>query len=161
MPPFIPMNGMRFGRLLIGEQAPSRGDRVYWEGRCDCGAAVVARSDHLRSGHTRSCGCLQIERARQVFPEVTGTHRMSGTPEYKAFKGARERCFNPRHKNWNGRGIRFLFASFDDFYWEVGPRPSRRHSIDRIDNDGDYAPGNVRWATPSQQAQNRRPRRES
>jgi hypothetical protein len=83
------------------------------------------------------------------------------TPEYRAFDGAKERCLNPRNKDFHrygGRGIKFLFHSFEAFLAAVGPKPSPDHSIDRMNNEGHYAPGNVRWATRSQQASNRRPR---
>jgi hypothetical protein len=81
------------------------------------------------------------------------------TPEYKAFAGAKNRCKNPRHKNWHGRGIRFKFKNFQEFIGALGCRPSPAHSLDRIDNDGHYEPGNVRWADAKQQAANRRNRR--
>jgi hypothetical protein len=87
------------------------------------------------------------------------TPPMSHTPEYAAYWDARERCRNPKVHNWmryGGRGIKFLFTSFEKFYAHIGPRPSSTHSLDRIENDGNYEAGNVRWATKEQQNDNRR-----
>jgi hypothetical protein len=87
---------------------------------------------------------------------------MYGTPEYTAWNNAKKRCSNPMHPQWpyyGGRGIKFLFTSFERFFAELGPRPSPQHSLDRKDNDGNYEPGNVRWATAKEQSNNRRPRK--
>jgi hypothetical protein len=89
-------------------------------------------------------------------------HGMSRTPEWDAFIHAKDRCTNPKNTRWEdygGRGIRFRFASFEDFFAEVGPRPSPKHSLDRKENDGHYAPGNLRRATPSEQQRNKRIKR--
>ena len=81
------------------------------------------------------------------------------TPERTAYYNARARCNNRNTKYWKdygGRGIQFLFTSFEQFFAEIGPRPTPQHSLDREDNDGNYAPGNVRWATKSEQQKNQR-----
>lgn len=86
---------------------------------------------------------------------INGTH----SPEYAAYNSAKARCTNsnhPNYKHYGQRGIRFLFSSFEEFIDEIGLRPSSLHSLDRENNDGHYEPGNVRWATPSEQANNRR-----
>jgi hypothetical protein len=87
---------------------------------------------------------------------------MKGTPELHAFENAKARCTNPNNRKWKdygGRGIKFLFTCFGEFYLELGERPSPQHSLDRKENNGHYEPGNVRWATKSEQARNQRPRR--
>jgi len=88
-----------------------------------------------------------------------GTHRMTYTPEYRAYSAAKARCNNPNHDKYEyygGRGINFLFTSFIQFYSEVGPKPSPKHSLDRIKNHLHYQPGNVRWATQKEQIANSR-----
>ncbi len=90
------------------------------------------------------------------------THGLCETPECHAFENAKQRATNPRHPKapyYCLRGIRFRFGSFYEFWWEVGPRPSPNHSIDRINPNGDYCVGNIRWATAKEQATNRRPRK--
>lgn len=140
--------GSKFGLLTIIAFVP----RAY-RCRCDCGRVVTKKRDVLTNGkRTKSCGCLGINR----------THGMRHTPEYRAFHHAKHRCRNPKDKsypNYGGRGIEFRFESFEEFFAEVGPRPSTKHSIDRIDNDGHYEKGNVRWATQLEQVTNQRKRR--
>jgi hypothetical protein len=85
---------------------------------------------------------------------------MSTTPEFAAYRGAKHRCTNPNDKLWmnyGGRGIQFHFLSFEQFFAELGLKPTPKHSLDRRDNDGNYEPGNVRWATETEQQNNRRP----
>jgi hypothetical protein len=86
-------------------------------------------------------------------------HGMSYQPEYQIYQTAKDRCTNPKSQRWashGGRGIKFLFNSFEEFYAEIGPRPSKNHSLDRKNNDGNYEPGNIRWATRSEQQKNKR-----
>lgn len=110
--------------------------------------------NHHRRGKpgTRTCG-----KKHGSFRH--GAYR---TPEYRVYAGAKSRCTDPNSKRWKdygGRGIKFLFTSFEQFIAELGPRPSPEQSVDRIDNDGPYAPGNIRWATRSEQQNNRRDNR--
>ena len=90
---------------------------------------------------------------------VTRTHGMRKSPEYRSYAMARNRCKNPNADRWaeyGGRGIEFRFVGFEAFFAEVGPRPSLKHSVDRMDNNGHYEPGNVRWALHKDQCRNRR-----
>lgn len=158
--------GMRFGdgsRLeVIREVAPvvSGGQRQRAvECRCDCGDMRVYRLYSLRNGNTRSCGCL----ASEEFGKGCKTHGGSGLPEYVIWLGIRSRCTNLNNDAWKhygGRGIKVCEKwqeSFEAFLADMGRRPSDEHSIDRFpNNNGDYEPGNCRWATAKEQMRNTR-----
>lgn len=150
-----PMVGRKFHRLTVVSKAtPPAGRRgTFWNCRCECGTETVVYQGHLRSGATKGCGCARIG--------VNRTHGMSRTPEYRAWENARSRCTNPRNKRYplyGGRGIRMCAewsTSFEAFIAHMGRRPTKRHSLDRIDGDGHYEPGNCRWATIEEQNNNR------
>jgi hypothetical protein len=149
----VEMTGRTFDRLTVEREAGRDNfGRVKWACRCVCGNKCTVCGFNLRSRHTTSCGCA-------VADAIT-THGLHGTPAYKVWEGMIARCTNPSHRNWpdyGGRGISVCaqWRTFEGFYRDVGPRPAGL-SIDRIDNDGNYEPGNVRWATLEQQIMNRR-----
>lgn len=131
--------------------------------RCDCGNEYVARPDKLVSGHVRSCGCLQAELASATGLQ-NHKHGLSRHQLYDTWWNMIARCEDPNdghYPRWGGRGIRVChdwhdLATFVEYIErQLGPRPDG-HSLDRIDNDGHYEPGNVRWATASQQRGNQR-----
>lgn len=128
------------------------------EFQCDCGNRKVILEKHVKAGLILSCRCLQAENTGNRFRK----HGAAETDEYRIFRAAKSRCTNPnvkRYKDYGGRGIEFRFASFEEFYEALGPRPSPKHSIDRIDNNGHYEKGNVRWATQVIQNNNQRPKK--
>jgi hypothetical protein len=158
MPKILDLAGQRFGRLTVLHLTASQRAGAYWACRCDCGVVKSVLSNSLRRGATQSCGCLH----RELVAEKFSTHKMSETPEYGIWLNMRTRCTNPRRKDWpryGGRGIECRFTSFEQFLAEIGPRPSPRHSVDRINTNGHYEPGNVRWELPKQQNRNRRTNR--
>ena len=167
--PVIDMTGCRFGRLtVISRSGNINNGAAAWVCKCDCGTVCVVKGNYLRSGHTESCGCLQRERAYATCiksgRQKTVTHDMIKTPEYRAWRHIKERCGNKnnkRYRDYGGRGISICKEwkeSFEVFFKYVGPRPAPHLSIDRINNDGNYEQGNVRWATRSQQQRNKRKR---
>lgn len=156
--------GQKFNRLTVVSFSHTRNGDAFWVCICDCGTEKIARAKSLKTGDCKSCGCLKREHdaARsQVMTQRNYRHGMGRTPECKAYYQAHQRCTNPNCKAWKdygGRGIKFMFESFEQFYSELGdkPEPKRLYSVDRIDNDGNYESGNVRWATRSQQNSNQR-----
>lgn len=156
--------GQRFGSLAVLYRDPNRGtterSRVFWVCKCDCGKLRAVLSQSLIRGATKSCGCIR----NALFAQTVQTHGRSATKEYKIWTAMKSRCYNQNdhhYKNYGGRGIgvcdRWRY-SFVNFFQDVG-EIREGYSIDRINNDGNYEPGNVRWATPSEQMSNTRTNR--
>lgn len=158
------ITGQRFGRLVAIRYLYIKNSDAFWECRCDCGELVAIRGSQARSGKTLSCGCLrrELSSARASGQIIHGgARRGDEAPEYMCWRGMIERCHNPKNTNYihyGGRGIHVCNEWRRDFAAFVahGPRVSMAHSVDRIDNDRGYEPGNVRWATQSQQLLNKR-----
>jgi hypothetical protein len=166
------MIGRRFGRLLVVTH-----EGAWCACRCDCGTEKKVRGKDLRNGRTKSCGCLLSDVARATIAQklkgskgrLTHGHTLAGQRQsrtYRSWKGAKNRCFNLHEPSWwhyGGRGIsmcdkwRYSFAAF---LADMGECPAGR-SLDRINNNGNYEPGNCRWATSGEQRSNQRKRKDS
>lgn len=147
--------GQRYGRLLVTERASNKSEtdtNARWKCLCDCGRETVQYGQDLKKGKVISCGCWNEEKRFK--------HGLANTPVHRVWIGMRSRCNNPQSReyvNYGGRGIKVCerWDSFENFVADMGVRPEG-YSIDRINNDGNYEPSNCRWATTTQQLNNRR-----
>lgn len=143
--------GQRFKRLVVERrEGTNTHGEAMWLCRCDCGKTTSASTHNLRRGSSKSCGCLRKP------------HGLADSSTWKTWKAMRQRCSNPRSREfvrYGARGIKVCerWQSFANFLADMGERPSETHSLDRIDNDGNYEPGNCRWATVKEQSENKRP----
>lgn len=158
--------GNKYGRLEVLAYSGHEAHRHKYQCRCECGSIIVVERSSLLSGHTKSCGCLHNSVRWKNRVTHGGTIRNADgklhNPEYLAWVSMRARCRTETHSayhNYGGRGITVCDAwanNFESFLQDVGRRPSKQHSLDRIDNDRGYEPGNVRWSTRTDQGNNRR-----
>jgi hypothetical protein len=151
------MTGQIFGNLIIiNEVEPLYNKRVRrFMCKCDCGNQKIVMLSNLKNGSTKSCGCLSKINAYK-------THGDSGSPEHQTWQRMKRRCDNEKGNRWEhygGRGIKVCdrwLHSYENFLNDMGRKPSPKHSIDRIDVNGNYEPSNCRWSTPKEQSNNTR-----
>jgi hypothetical protein len=149
--------GQRFGRLTVIKEVAQLKGRRRFKFTCDCGKTASTELIHVTTGKTRSCGCLFRESLSNAR-----THGMSKTPTYSVWCDMRKRCENSRNKSYpdyGGRGIKVCkrWHKFENFFADMGERPSAKHELDRFNGNDDYKPGNVRWSNNGGlQARNRR-----
>jgi hypothetical protein len=160
MPALRDITGQKFGRLTaIRCTGKNERGQHTWLFQCDCGAQLVIVLSDATSSNTQSCGCLAREAKKQRFVTHGHSRRGAMSGEYRAWSAMHRRCRNPRRKNYHGRGITVCerWQRFENFLADMGPKPSPKHQTDRFPNKGGhYEPGNVRWATPIEQANNTR-----
>jgi hypothetical protein len=157
---FIDLTGRKYCRLIViglsGKK--NKTNHLLWTCKCVCGKLIECAGTSLNSGNTKSCGCL----ANELSSIRNHKHGDINSKEYRAWFNAKQRCTNPknnRYKDWGGRNIKMCdrwLNSYENFLSDMGRAPTKRHSIDRINNDGDYEPSNCKWSTPYEQANNKR-----
>lgn len=163
------LTGRIFGKLTVLKRGDeySKSGKFLWSCICECGATRSASTQNLKIGTAKEClACLHVTRVnRMTGTRHAATHGKSKTREFRIWRGLRQRCSDPNSPDWHkygGRGITVdpkWDNSFLAFLSDVGLAPSPKHSIDRINNDGNYEPANCRWATPKEQCNNKRTNR--
>jgi len=157
------LTGISFNRITVIKKSHKGPNGWLWECDCICGNKMYMLQYDILKKKTMSCGCFQKEVVKEILIKRNTSHGLSKTREYKIWQGIKKRCFNNRFKfypHYGGRGITICksWLNFESFLADMGPCPEG-HSIDRINNDGNYEPKNCRWAKDEIQANNKRSNR--
>lgn len=159
------IKGSKYYRLLVmrfvGHKPIGGVNKLAWECLCECGNKIICIGDAIKSGNTKSCGCLKSETTINRCTKHGLTRRGKKAPEHNIWNHMKRRCLNPTnkaYKDYGGRGIKICekWLNFENFYRDMGPRPSSKHSIERVNNDGNYEPDNCLWILKSDQNKNQR-----
>ena len=159
----IDLTNKTFGRLVaIKRWGSDKHNKPTWLCRCECGKETIVSGQNLRRGNTKSCGCLSLEINKKQLVK----HGLYKSKEYKIWTSMLQRCTNPNASGYEFYGARGIsvdpkWLDFQNFYADMGKRPSSKHSIERIDNSANYEPCNCKWETANKQAINKRTRQDN
>ena len=151
----IDLTGQRFAYLSVIRRNGSKSNFAAWECLCDCGNVTTVAGVNLRKGHTTSCGCAVVKHLLQM----NCTHGQTGSPTYRSWAKMKSRCYDNQDIGfalYGGRGITVCerWQTFENFLADMGTRPSGM-TLDRVDPNGNYEPGNCKWSTALEQSRNR------
>lgn len=156
MKAFNDITGYEFGRLTVISRIKNKHNQYVWVCKCNCGNETVAAFNKLKSGAIKSCGCY----GREIIKKCSITHGLAKSSEYRSWDSMKQRCYNKnnnRYKNYGERGIKVCdrwLNSFENFLEDMGQKPSRKHTLDRLDNKLGYCKNNCRWLLNIEQQRN-------